>query len=255
MVSFTTGELYAWVSAFVWPFLRILALIGTAPVLSHRVIPARVKVGLGAAIALVVAPALPAPPAQALASWNALGLVAQQIAIGAALGFALRLIFAAIEFAGDLIGLSMGLSFATMVDPQNSDQSPLIGSVLGVIASLVFLTLDGHLIMINGVIESFKAFPVGAMPGGHATQLRDFALMGAEIFRLGLTLALPVVAALLVVNLAIGVMTRAAPQLNLMSFGFPAALLAGVWMLWIAVPWTVAAMQAHIERSLAFLMR
>lgn len=255
MITFTTEQLYGWMSAFVWPFLRILALIGTAPVLSHRVIPNRVKVGLALAIALVVAPTLPPPPTAALASWNALGLVFQQVAIGAALGFLLRLIFTAIEFAGDLIGLSMGLSFATMVDPQNSDQSPLIGSVLGVIASLVFISLNGHLIMINGVIESFRVFPVGSMPGGHATQMRDFALMGAEIFRLGLTLALPIVAALLVVNLAIGVMTRAAPQLNLMSFGFPAALLAGIWMLWIAVPWTLAAMQNHIERSLAFLMR
>ncbi|MFN0163982.1 MAG: flagellar biosynthetic protein FliR [Burkholderiales bacterium] len=255
MITFTTEQLYGWMSIFVWPFLRILALIGTAPVLSHRVIPARIKVGLALAITLVVAPTLPPPPPAALASWNALGLVVQQIAIGAALGFLLRLIFTAIEFAGDLIGLSMGLSFATMVDPQNSDQSPLIGSVLGVIASLVFISLNGHLIMINGVIESFRVFPVGSMPGGHATQWRDFALMGAQIFRLGLTLALPVVAALLVVNLAIGVMTRAAPQLNLMSFGFPAALLAGIWMLWIAVPWTLAAMQNHIERSLAFLMR
>ncbi|MBL8376890.1 MAG: flagellar biosynthetic protein FliR [Burkholderiales bacterium] len=255
MLTFTTEQLYAWIGVFVWPFLRILALIGTAPVLSHRVIPARVKVGLALAITIVVAPTLPAPPPAALASWNALGLVAQQVAIGAALGFVLRLIFTAIEFAGDLIGLSMGLSFATMVDPQNSDQSPLIGSVLGVIASLVFISLNGHLIMINGVVESFRVFPPGSMPGGHATQWRDFALMGAEIFRLGLTLALPVVAALLVVNLAIGVMTRAAPQLNLMSFGFPAALLAGIWMMWIAMPATLGAIQAHIERSVTFLLR
>ncbi len=110
-------------------------------------------------------------------------------------------------------------------------------------------------IVINGIVESFRVFPVGSMPTGGASQLRDFAMMGGEIFRIGVHLALPIVAALLVVNLAIGVMTRAAPQLNLMSFGFPVGLLAGVWMLWMAAPWLLMAIQTHIERSLAFLMR
>jgi flagellar biosynthetic protein FliR len=171
------------------------------------------------------------------------------------MGFVLRMIFSAIELAGDLIGLSMGLSFATFVDPQNSDQTPLVGSFLGIIASLVFLALNGHLIVINGIVESFRVFPVGTMTQGGVAHWRDFALMGGEIFRVGTHLALPIIAALMVVNLAIGVMTRAAPQLNLMSFGFPVTLLSGVWMLWMAMPWLVTALTAHIEKSLAFLMR
>jgi flagellar biosynthetic protein FliR len=255
MLSFTTDQLFAWASGFVWPFIRILALIGTAPVLDHQVIPAQVKIGLAMAVTIIVAPTLPAAPASALASWNGFGLLAQQIVIGAALGFMLRLIFTAIEMAGDLIGLSMGLSFATFVDPQNSDQTPLVGSFLGVLASLVFLALNGHLIVINGVVESFRAFPIGNMPAGGAAQMRDFALMGGDVFKIGMHLALPIVAALLVVNLAIGVMTRAAPQLNLMSFGFPVGLLAGLWMLWMSSPWLVKAIEAHIDRSLVFLMR
>lgn len=255
MLSFTTDQLYAWAGAFLWPFVRILALVGTAPVLSHRAIAPQVKIGLALAIAVVVAPTLPAPPASTLASWNGFGVLAQQVAVGAAMGFMLRLMFAAIELAGDLIGLSMGLSFATFVDPQNSDQTPLVGSFLGLLASLVFLAINGHLIMINGIVESFRVFPVGSMPTTGTGMLRDFALMGAEIFRVGVHLALPVIAALLVVNLAIGVMTRAAPQLNLMSFGFPVGLLAGLWMLWIAAPWMTAAIERHLEKSLAFLLR
>ena len=255
MLSVTSDQLFTWMSAFLWPFIRILALITTAPVISHRSIPARVKIGLAVAIAIIVAPTLPAAPPAATAAWNGLGLLAMQAGIGAAMGFMLRMIFAAIELAGDLIGLSMGLSFATFVDPQNSDQSPLIGSFLGVIASLVFLALNGHLIMINGVVESFRVFPVGMPVSGAAVVLRDFAMMGGEVFRIGVQLALPVITALLVCNLAIGVMTRAAPQLNLMSFGFPVGLLAGLWMLWMAMPWMVTAMQAHIERSLTLLLR
>jgi flagellar biosynthetic protein FliR len=255
MLSFSTDQLFGWAAAFLWPFIRILALIGTGPVLNHQAIAPQVKIGLALAVAIIVAPTLPQVPASALTAWNGFGLLAQQVAIGAAMGFMLRLIFAAIELAGDLIGLSMGLSFATFVDPQNSDQTPLVGSFLGVLASLVFLALDGHLIMINGIVESFRAFPVGSMPAGGAGQLRDFALMGGSIFRIGVHLALPVVAALLVVNLAIGVMSRAAPQLNLMSFGFPVGLLAGVWMLWIAAPWMISAISASIGQSLTLLMR
>ncbi len=255
MLSLTTDELFGWAAAFLWPFIRILALIGSSPVLSHRAIPPQVKIGLAMAIAIIVAPTLPAPPASALTSWNGFGLLAQQVGIGVAMGFMLRLVFAAVELAGDLIGLSMGLSFATFVDPQNSDQTPLVGSFLGIVASLLFLALDGHLIVISGIVESFRAFPVGSMPASGAGHLRDFALMGGSIFSIGVHLALPVVAALLVVNLAIGVMTRAAPQLNLMSFGFPVGLLAGIWMLWVAMPWMVAAISAQIEKSLVFLLR
>ena len=255
MISFTTEQLFGWAATFLWPFIRILALIGTGPVLDHRAIAPQVKIGLAIAIAIIVAPTVTPPPAAALASWNGFGLLAQQVAIGAAMGFMVRLIFAAIELAGDLIGLSMGLSFATFVDPQNSGQTPLVGSFMGVLASLIFLALDGHLIMINGIVESFRTFPVGSMPAGSGEHLRDFALMGASIFRIGVHLALPVVAALLVVNLAIGVMTRAAPQLNLMSFGFPVGLLAGVWMLWIAAPWMINAITGQISQSLAPLMR
>ena len=255
MLSVSSDQLFTWMSAFLWPFIRILALITTAPVISHRSIPARVKIGLAVAITIIVAPTLPTAAPAATAAWNGLGLLAMQAGIGAAIGFMLRMIFAAIELAGDLVGLSMGLSFATFVDPQNSDQSPLIGSFLGVIASLVFLALNGHLIMINGVVESFRVFPVGLPVSGNAVPLRDFAMMGGEVFRIGVHLALPVITALLVCNLAIGVMTRAAPQLNLMSFGFPVGLLAGLWMLWMAMPWMVTAMQAHIERSLTLLLR
>lgn len=255
MISFTSAELMGWAAGFVWPFVRILALIGTAPVLNHNAIAPQVKVGLALAIAIVVGPTLPTLPAATFDAWNGFGVLVHEVAVGATMGFLLRLIFAAIELAGDLVGLSMGLSFATFVDPQTSNQTPLIGSFLGVLASLVFLALNGHLIVINGIVESFRVFPVGTMPSTGTAQWRDFALMGAQIFRIGVHLALPVIAALMVVNLAIGVMTRAAPQLNLMSFGFPMGLLAGLWMLWIAAPWMVMAIEGHIERSLSFLLR
>ena len=255
MISIGSEQLFTWLGALLWPLVRILALIATAPVFSHVAIPARVKIGLALAIAIVVAPTLPVVPATALGSWNGWFLIVQQIAVGTAMGFVLRLVFAAVELAGDLAGLSMGLSFATIVDPQNSDQTPLVGSFLGLVASLAFLAIDGHLVMINAIVESFRAFPVGPTVPGGSLHWRDFALMGGQVFAVGVHLALPLIATLLVVNLAIGVMTRAAPQLNLMSIGFPIGLIAGLWALWMSMPWLVAAIDAHIGRGLASLLR
>ena len=252
MLSVTSTELAGWIGAFVWPFVRILALISVAPVLGHASIPARVKIGLAALAAIAIAPSLPVPPANAFDHWNALTLLVAQIGIGLALAFSLRIIFAAIEMAGDLIGLQMGLSFATFVDPQNSDQTPLLGSFLGIVATLLFLSIDGHLRMLMAVAESFRLFPVGAPAAMHAP-LREIAALGGELFRLALHLALPVLTALLVCNLALGILTRAAPQLNLLSIGFPITLLAGLWWLVQGTPWMMHGMQNALDAWPAFL--
>ncbi len=252
MLSITSAQLTGWLAMFIWPFARILALISIAPVLGHESIPARVKIGLAALMALALAPTLPAPPADAFENWNAVTLLLAQIGIGLALGFTLRIIFAAIEMAGDMIGLQMGLSFATFVDPQNSSQTPLLGSFFGIIATLVFLSIDGHLRLLMAVAESFTLFPIGAGAATHAP-LRDIASLGTELFRIGLHLSLPVLTAVLVCNLALGILTRAAPQLNLLSVGFPITLLAGLWWLAQGTPWTIHAMQTYLEQWPSFL--
>lgn len=252
MLSVTSAQLAGWIAAFVWPFARVLALISVAPVLGHASIPARVKIGLAALIAVALAPALPPPPANAFEDWNAINLLLAQTGIGLALGFTLRVIFAAFEMAGDLIGMEMGLSFATFVDPQNSSQTPLLGSFFGIVATLVFLSIDGHLRLLMALGDSFTLFPVGADALSHAP-LRELARLGSELFRIGLHLALPVLTALLVCNLALGILTRAAPQLNLLSVGFPVTLLTGLWWLAHGMPWTVQAMQSTLEQWPAFL--
>ena len=247
MISFTSEQLGIWLGTFFWPFARLLALISIAPVLSHATIPARVKISLAILVTLVIAPALPPPPASALVSWNAIILLAQQIGIGLAMGFTLRLIFAAVEMAGDLVGLQMGISFATFIDPQNSTQTPLIGSFLGIVASLVFLSIDGHLILLAAVSESFRVFPVGGDTASLAS-LKNIVRLGSVVFSIALHIALPALTAMLVCNVALGVLMRAAPQLNLLSIGFPITLLAGLWTLAAGMPWMTHAMQSYLER-------
>jgi flagellar biosynthetic protein FliR len=254
MLSVTDAQLIAWVNAFILPLARVLAMIATAPLLNHQSIPMVVKVGLGALIAALIAPTLPPMPATVLLSWNGVLVIAQQIGVGVAFGFMLQIIFSGIEFTGDLIGLQMGLSFATLVDPENGGTNPVTSSFMNLIASLVFLGLDGHLTMIAAISESFHAFPIG-LPSGGALIARDLASMGGDVFRIAVHLSLPVIAALLICNLALGVMMRSTPQLNLMSIGFPICLLVGLWILWISAPQMVMAIQAHLERGLGLLLR
>ena len=255
MLSVTDAQLIGWINAFLLPLARVLAMLTVAPVLGHQNVPMMVKVGLGACIAALVAPTLPPMSAELLNSWNGILVIVAQIGIGVAFGFMVRLIFAGIEFAGDLIGMQMGLSFATMMDPQSGGPNPVTSTFMGLIGSLVFLSIDGHLTMVAAISESFRAFPIG-MPGtGSGLMGRDLAMMGGQIFSIAVHLSLPVVATLLICNLALGAMMRAAPQLNLMSIGFPISLLVGLWIMWLCAPQLVIAVQGHLSRGLGLLLR
>lgn len=236
MISITSAQLDAWLAAFIWPFFRILALIGSAPILGNPSVPQRVKIGLAAAITFVVAPVLGTMPQVEAGSAAGLLILAQQVSIGLAMGLAMRVIFTGVETAGQLIGLQMGLGFATFFDPQNGAQTPVMGQFLGMIATLAFLGLNGHLLMIEVLVQSFRELPVLGQPFS-PFGWKLVAGWGGEIFRAGVLLSLPVVAVLLIVNLALGIMTRAAPQINIFAIGFPITLGAGLLVLTVTLPY------------------
>lgn len=241
MISFTDAQLDAWLAAFLFPLARILGLAATAPVFDNTALPARVRLALGLAIALALVPALPPQAPIAPASWSGLLVLASQSLIGIALGFSMRIAFAAVDVAGDLIGLQMGLSFAVFYDPQNASESPIVAEVLGLLTLLIFLALNGHLMMLSLLAQSFTALPVGAesfSPAGWGALAR----WGAALFSTGVLLSLPLIAALLVTNIALGVLTKAAPQLNLFAVGFPLTLVAGFVVLALAMPYFGAAL-------------
>ncbi len=254
MISFTTAELEALITSVLWPAIRILALFATAPVLSHRAIPRPAKVGLALAIAFVLAAVLPAPPRVPLASGASFSLLAQQVAIGATLGFAVRLALAAIEMAGEVIGLQMGLSFAGFFDLSNPQGANAAGSLLGLAATLLFLAIDGHLLVIGALAESFNAFPVGEFPR-QLVATSEFAKMGGQMFATALSLALPMITVMLFANLALGVIARAAPQLNIFSLGFPFTILLGLCSLYLTMPYLAEPLQRTFEASFAIFMR
>lgn len=249
MLSISLGQMELWLSALFWPFIRMLALFMSAPVLSHRAIPARVKVGLALAIAVVVAPAA-TDPTPGIFSAAAPLLLIQQTLIGVMMGFAVRVVFAAIDLAGNIIGLQMGLSFASFIDPVNSSQTPLIGSFLNILTTLIFLSLDGHLTLIAATTRSFEMAPISTLFFAGIGWERLIAL-GTGMFQLGLQISLPVLATMLVINLTLGVMSRAAPQLNLFSVGFPLTALTGIVLFAVFLPNMITAIGAALSTSLA----
>ena len=239
MFQFTDAQLLGWLAAVVYPFVRIAALIATAPILGDPSVPRRIRIGLAIFVTIVVAPNIAEVPRVELLSGDGFLLIGRQIVIGAAMGFSVRLAFAAIEYAGDLIGLQMGLGYATLIDPETNDQTPLIGSLLRYFAMLAFLVANGPLMMIAGVSESFQAMPIAGATG-LVDDWKMVVLAGGSIFGLAMHMALPVVAALLVTNIALGVMTRAAPQLNLFSIGFPITIGVGLVVLAASLPVVMA---------------
>lgn len=235
MISLSSTQLEAWIAAFLWPFLRIAALMLSEPLLGHSAIPVRARLAFALLLAVLLASVLPPPPAVGLASPEGLLLAVREMLIGFALGFSMRLLLAAVEMAGSVAGLTMGLGFATFYDPQNSAQVPVLAQFIGLIAVLVFFAINGHLMVLAALVESFHVLPIAPQPLA-AKGFQAIALGGGQIFVLGVLLSLPVLAALLIVNVALGVMSRAAPQLNLFAVGFPLTLIAGFAVLFLALP-------------------
>jgi len=165
------------------------------------------------------------------------------------MGFSMRLVFAAFEMAGDLLGLQMGLAFAQFIDPARGMQTPLIGSFLGVLAMLTFLVIDGHLLVIAAVVQSFELIPISANLS--VVNSQSIALAGSIMFMLALQISLPVMAAVLISNIVLGILARAAPQLNVMSIGFSITIGVGLWILWVSLPYFIAGIDGAIGRLLS----
>lgn len=249
MFTFTEAQLLAWVTPILWPFLRVLALFGTMPVLAQRSVPMRVRVALSFLIAYCAQATLPAPPAIPLDQAVTFAVVAQQIVIGASLGFAVRIVFAAVEFAGELVGLQMGLNFAGFFDPATGGQTTAVSRFFGVTVSWLFIVTGGHLLVIAGLVKSFESFPIGPEPFAFWRQAQP-QVWGAEIFALGLWIALPLAGVLLFVNIVLGVVSRVAQQLNIFSVGFPITLGVGLIGVLMTLPLMQAPFTMALERML-----
>jgi flagellar biosynthetic protein FliR len=250
MVSFNEAQILAWVLPLLWPFLRALSMFGVAPVLSSRSVPARVKVGLALLVAVASQASLPDMPVAALDSATGLAMVVQQVLVGVTMGFAARVVFAALEFAGELIGLQMGLNFAGFFDPVSGAAGTATSRFFGTMAAFLFVVINGHLLMTAALVRSFEAFPVSDQPMAVFQMLQPQS-WGSEVFRLGLWVALPILAMLLFINLVLGVISRVAQQLQIFSVGFSITVSMGLIGMLMTLPLLQVPFTTALDRMLS----
>jgi flagellar biosynthetic protein FliR len=241
MITLTTLQLNAWIAALVWPLTRILGLVAAAPVFGNTSVPVQIKLALGVLLASIITPLTPPLPAVDPFSWAGFLILGQELLIGLGMGFTMRLVFAAIEFAGEVGSSTMGMSFASFFDPTTHGRSSGVSQFLALLATLAFLAANVHLVLLEALAESFFTMPISASPLSLAAPL-ELARWGGHVFSAGLQLALPIVAALLITNIALGILTRAAPQLNLFGIGFPITIGVGFLVLNLILPYLATPM-------------
>ncbi|THD49567.1 flagellar biosynthetic protein FliR [Rahnella sp. Larv3_ips] len=226
MLNLSISSLYEIINQFFWPALRVLALFTTAPIFNEKSIGKKAKIGMAVIIAMLIGQNLPESNVK-IFSIPALWVGAQQFIIGAAMGLTVQLIFVAVRTAGEIIGLQMGLSFATFFDPAAGGNMPVIARILNLLVTLLFLTFNGHLWMLHILADSFILLPVSANPL-NSDGFWAITHAAGLIFKCGLMLGLPIITLLLILNLTLGLLNRLTPQLSIFVVGFPLTLSIGM---------------------------
>lgn len=250
---FSSDELLTQIADFIWPLMRISALVAAMPVFGSRLLPKRLKIVFALALTLAIAPYIPPVEDVELLSVNG-GIVAMhQVLIGLAMGFALQLVFAVFVLGGQIIALTMGLGFASLNDPATGVIVPTVSQFYTIFVTLLFLSMNGHLVMIEVLAGSFVAMPV-SQTGLSTDAIWQLLSWAKYMFSGAVLMALPAMASLLIVNLGFGVMTRASPQLNIFAIGFPIIMTVGFIVMLVSLPSTIPLFENLLE-SIYQLMR
>ncbi len=253
----TDAQIGAWLGSFLWPLFRIASFFMVVPIIGTQLVPMRVRIGLAFVVTIAVAPLLgPMPEVDAI-SIEAAMVTLQQIFIGTILGFVFVMLMQLFVVAGQMIAMQMGLGFASMIDPANGVNVAVLSQIFLISVTLMFLAMNGHLVMIEVIVESFKAWPVSSTilgQGGVGKDLLWEVIMRINwLFASALLLALPAITAVLIVNLAFGIMTRAAPQMNVFSLGFPISMIFGLFIVWVSSAELLPQFQKLSEETYLFL--
>ncbi|HDN9015660.1 TPA: flagellar type III secretion system protein FliR [Aeromonas salmonicida] len=233
-MTYTTALIMEWLSSILWPLARVSGLLMVMAVFGSRLTPARIRIGLALALTFMIAPLLPPMPKVELFSVGSFLVLTQQLLIGIALGLMIQFLMESFVMAGQVIAMQTSLGFATLVDPMNGQSAPVVGQFYLMLATLVFLAVDGHLIMLRMVVLSFETLPVSDA-GLTLPAIRSLVGFLGIMYQASLVMALSAIVALLLINFAFGVMTRAAPQLNIFSIGFAVSMMSGLFILWLTI--------------------
>lgn len=254
MLPIDIRELAAWLTLGGYFFLRIGALMMSAPILGAASVPVRVRSILALLITLLMVSVTPSQPLPAFMSVEGFILAVNQVLIGLCMGFFVQMFFSVLVIAGQTLAMTMGLGFAVAVDPQNGVQVPVLSQFLVIFSTLIFLAIDGHLLLFSILADSFTVLPlrVGITTVDFFYQI---VAWGGQMFALSMLLALPVLTALLIINITFGIVTRAAPQLNIFAVGFPVTLLAGFIFLLLSLPTLTEVIRSIFNQGFIFMQQ
>lgn len=245
------SALMTYVSDFMWPFARVTGLLLVAPVLGSAYIPVTIKILVAVVITIFIVPLVQVPTNVDPLSLFGVVLLAQQILVGIIIGTIIQIVFNAITIAGENIAMTMGLGFAHMTDPVNGITIPVVSQMLTVIASLYFLALNGHIALINMLVSSFEFLP--AVDFFSVNNMIAVAEWGGRMFIGAVLISIPAVTALLVANIAMGLMTRVAPQMNIFSVGFPLTMILGFIFIMVSIPMAMNVFQNLLSDSFLYI--
>jgi len=234
VLELDVNQIERMVSTFLWPFFRVASFFMVIPMIGSRLLPVRIRLGLAIAVTVLLVPVLPEMPVFDGISGENVVIILQQILIGTIMGFVIQVLFQVFVLGAQIAAMQMGLGFASTSDPANGVSVVILGQYYLMIVMMLFLVTNGHLIMIEVMVRSFTILPVGGESVA-TSSLYKVALAGTWLFSGAMMIALPAITALLVVNFSFGVMTRAAPQLNIFAIGFPFTMLMGLFITWISM--------------------
>jgi flagellar biosynthetic protein FliR len=248
-MEFEINELYKYISIFFWCFTRIGAAIIVMPVFGTKMVPSRIKLMLAIVLSVISIPACKIYPSIELLSINSIIIIAQQFIIGMAIGLVLQLVFQIFLLLGEMIAMQSSLSFAVLNDPNTNSSTPVVGEFYVILASYLFLVFDGHLYFCKLLFGSFQLIPIDAK-GLAFESYYQVVHMLSWMFANAIKIAMPAITALLMVNIAFGIMTKAAPQLNIFGIGFPITMLVSIGIIWLCL----STIDFHFERLFAYGM-
>lgn len=251
MMEFSESQLIDLVNQYFLPLVRISAFFMAAPVFGTKVVSTRVRLALSVAVTLMVAPLLPLGSHLSGVDVSMMLIVIQQILIGIALAFIFQVVFQLFVLAGQYIAMKLGLGFASMNDPSSGVSVTIVSQFYLLTTTLLFLSINGHLVLIQILVDSFNILPISPQ-GLSTTSLYKIVDLGGWMFGSALTISLPILTALLVVNIAFGVMSRSAPQMNIFAVGFPVTLLFGLMIMWVGFPAFLTSFEEHVHQGFQF---
>ena len=228
----TSAEITAWIGQLLWPMFRITSALWMLPIFGGKGVPKHTRLALAGALTFLIAPQLNNMPVVDPLSPMGIMVTLEQLVIGLSFAFIIKLLFTVFTLAGQMMSMQMGLSMAVMNDP-SSGSTPVLGSWLQTLVFLLFLSMEGHLVLIRVLLESFHTLPIGS--GLFVNDFLDIALMGTWMFSGALLIAMPSIFSMLLVNLCFGVMSRAASQLNIFALGFPMTMMFGMITLFLVL--------------------